>query len=123
MLTFRALGDWVDDTVSAPDAHDHRPVHMRGTIRANRARSPVVIRLEVDGVATEHIFAPKGWQSDGASIGTIRVPVTPGKHHVEVRLVSGPGSAPAVWSGGFVAHRARLVVLTYEPGLGFRLEE
>lgn len=38
----------------------------------------------------EKIFAAKGLKSDGASVGEMRVPLTPGPHEVTVRLLTQP---------------------------------
>jgi ferredoxin len=124
VLTFRAFGDWVDATTVSAAAQDTRPIHMRAATHTNRTRSPVVVRLAIDGAEQEHVFRPKGLQSDGASLGEIRVPLPPGPHRLRVSLATRPGTeAPRTeWAGEIVAGRGRLVVLAFEPGTGFRLE-
>lgn len=124
VLTFRAFGDWVDATTVAAAAQDNLPVHMRAAVHVNRSRAPVVVRLTVDGAAQEQVFRPKGLQSDGASIGELRLPLAPGAHRIAVSLATREGAdAPRTeWSGEVVARRGRLVVLAFEPGTGFRLE-
>lgn len=124
VLTFRAFGDWVDASTVSAAAQDNRPVHMRAAVHVNRTRSPVVVRLVVDGAAQEHVFRPKGLKSDGASIGELRLPLAPGAHRITVSLATRPGDdAPRTeWSGEVTATRGRLVVLAFEPGTGFRLE-
>jgi ferredoxin len=123
VFTFRAFGDWVDAGMSAAAAD--RPVHMRAAVHANRTRLPVVVRLEIDGVGEELAFRPKGLKSDGASIGELRRPLPPGPHRLSVRLATQPGpEAPAeAWSAEVVAERGRLIVVSFEPGVGFRRED
>jgi ferredoxin len=125
VLTFHAFGDWLhDDAPAAGPAVDNRPVHMRVPVRTNRERSPVFIRVEVDGIAREHIYRPKGLKSDGASVGELRLPLTPGAHRIAVSLATRPGAeAPRqTWSGEIIAQEGRLAVLTFEAGVGFRRE-
>ncbi len=124
VLTFRAFGDWVDDTTVSAAAQDHRPIHMRAATHVNRARSSVVVRVANDGVEQEHVFRPKGLKTDGASIGEIRLPLAPGPHRIGLTLATRPGAeAPAQrWEQQITAECARLVVVSYEPGTGFRLE-
>lgn len=122
VFSFSAQGDWLSGATAAlprPE-DDRRPVHMRTAQPAKRTRLPVRVRLEVDGEVQEHVFQPKGLKSDGASVGELRVPLTPGTHRVAVSLVT--GVATQQWQAEVVAQARRLTVLTYEPGHGFRLE-
>jgi len=127
IFTFRALGGRVADAtaVTAPaDGHDDRPIHMRAMVPAGRARTAVVVSVEVDGRSEQRIFQPKGVKSDGASVGEWRVSLTPGTHRVVVTLASGAGlDAPQQkWAGEVQAIHGRLVVLSFDPAEGFRLE-
>lgn len=124
VLTFHAFGDWLHDDAPVAPTVDNRPIHMRVAVRTNRERSPVFIRVEVDGVAREHIYRPKGLRSDGSSVGELRLPLAPGAHRVTVSLATRPGAdAPQqTWSGEITAREGRLAVLTFEAGVGFRRE-
>ncbi|MBI2814020.1 MAG: cytochrome b N-terminal domain-containing protein [Opitutae bacterium] len=126
VFTFRAYGEWISGAAAAlPDpAHDTRPVHMRTAQPARRNRTPVVVRIEVDGRAEERVFQPKGFKSDGASVGEMRVPLTPGAHQVSVSVATRrEAGAPArTWSAEVRALPGRLTVLTLEAGGGFQLE-
>jgi hypothetical protein len=93
---------------------------MRTAQPAKRTRLPVTVRLEVDGQLQEHVFQPKGLKSDGASVGEVRVVLTPGAHQVAVSLLT--GAATQQWQAEVEAQARRLTVLSYEPGHGFRLE-
>jgi hypothetical protein len=124
LLTFRAFGDWLDATTVSAAAQDNRPVHMRAATHVNRSRAPVVVRLVVDGAAQEQVFRPKGLQSDGASIGELRLPLAPGSHRIAVSIATREGAETPrnEWSGEVIVQRGRLVVLAFEPGTGFRVE-
>ncbi len=122
VFSFRAHGDWLDATTQA--AADDRPVHMRAAMHTNRSRAPVTVRLELDGHAEEHVFQPKGFKSDGASIGELRRPLAVGAHTLRLSVSTAPGaeSAAQVWEVSFTAEPGRLVVISFEPGTGFRRE-
>ncbi len=126
IFTFRANGDWLSGAaVALPDpAHDPRPIHMRTAQPADRARSAVTVRLEIDGHAQEHVFRAKGFKSDGASVGELRVPLAPGAHRVAVSLTtSTAGDAkPQTWAAEIQTEARHLQVLSYEPAHGFLLE-
>ena len=123
VFTFRAYGDWISGAAAAlPDpAHDTRPIHMRTAQPARRNRLPVVVRIEVDGRAQERVFQPKGFKSDGASVGEMRVPLAPGAHRVKVSLATSSAARPQNWAGEIQAQPRRLIVLSSEAGGGFQL--
>ncbi len=125
IFTFRANGDWLSGAALAlPDpANDKRPVHMRTALPAQRTRAPVTVRLLVDGRAQEHVFRPKGFKSDGSSVGELRVPLTSGSHHLTVSIATSVDTTTTrTWSGKVEARLRRLTVLSYEPGHGFQFE-
>jgi F420-non-reducing hydrogenase iron-sulfur subunit len=73
------------------------PVHMRKARKCERARSPVRLRVHVDGQpVVESSFAPSGLWSDGPSVAIERVPVELGEHTVRVEIGDGPD--PGEWS-------------------------
>lgn len=122
VFTFRAYGDFRDETTVA--AKDNRPPHMRAAMRANRSRSPVTVRFTLDGREEVRVFKPKGLKSDGASIGEFRVPLAPGTHTVTLSLsTAADGQAEAqTWTETVTAEPGRLVVVAFEPGVGFHRE-
>jgi ferredoxin len=123
VLTFRAYGDWLDHATEGVAAQDARPVHMRAATHVNRSRAPVTVQLSVDGRVEEYVFRPKGLQSDGASIGELRVPLAPGVHDVSIAVRTGAaGAPPALWRESVVTEAGQLVVISYEPGTGFTRE-
>lgn len=126
VFTFRTYGEWVSGAAVplVDPAQDTRPVHMRTAQPAKRTRSPVIVRLEVDGRIEEHAYQPKGFKSDGTSVGELRVALTPGVHRITVSVATSPD--PAVgrqsWSQEINARAGRLTVLTLESGSGFQFE-
>lgn len=126
VFAFRANGDWLSGGLQAPvdPALDTRPVHMRVAAPVERTRSPVTVRVEIDGQVREQTVRPKGLQADGASAGELRVTLAPGPHRIAVSVVTSPDAAgvPVTWSGQVEARPGRIAVLSYEPGHGFELE-
>jgi len=123
IFTFRAYGDWVSGAAAAlPDpAHDTRPVHMRAAQPMQRTRSPVIVQLDVDGRLEEHTFRAKGFTSDGASVGELRVLLTPGAHRLSVKVAthSDPTAPRQTWTAEVTARPGRLSVLTLDSSRGF----
>ncbi len=123
VFTFRAYGEWVSGQAAAlPDpALDRRPVHMRTAQPTERTRSPVSVQLDVDGRTQVHVFRPKGFKSDGASVGELRLPLTPGRHRVTVSVATArnPDAARQTWSAEIDAQLGRLAVLSLEGNRGF----
>ena len=123
VFTFRAYGEWLSGAAAAlPDpAHDTRPVHMRTAQPAERTRSPVLVQVIVDGRTQEHVFRPKGFKSDGASVGELRVLLTPGPHQIEVSVATqrDPGIPRQIWTAEVTAVPGRLAVLSLEANRGF----
>ncbi|MBS0663829.1 MAG: cytochrome b N-terminal domain-containing protein [Verrucomicrobia bacterium] len=127
VFTFREYGAWLAGAPAAvPDpAHDQRPIHMRVAMPAQRTRSPVTVRLVIDGRAEEHVFRPKGLKSDGFSVGELRVPLSPGRHAVSVSVATSPD--PTVprreWQAEVEARPGRLSVLSLEANGGFQFDQ
>lgn len=124
VFTFRAYGEWIDGTVATAAAQDDRPVHMRGILPTKRTRSPVVVSVEIDGERQEQVFAAKGLQSDGDSVGEIRRKISPGPHQVTVLVGThaDPTNVPYRWSGVIHGQARHYHVLSYETSTGFKLE-
>jgi ferredoxin len=124
VFTFRTYGEWISGAVAAPldPSLDKRPVHMRTAGPAQRTRSPVTVRINVDGKTQERLFRPKGFKSDGASVGEMRVSLAPGVHRVTVEVVTARSteSKSQVWSTEFSAQERRLSVLSLDGGQEFK---
>ena len=124
VFTFRALGSRVPVNTPGATVRDDRPIHMRATVPAGRTRTAVVVRLEVDGRNEQRVYRPKGLQSDGASVGEWRVPLTSGRHRITVSVAAGEvADAPRQdWSAEIDSLPGRLVVLSFDSTGGFQLE-
>lgn len=63
------------------------PPQMRAPLDCPRERSPVQVRVELDGKAViDEAFAPAGLKRDGASAGYRRLPIAAGRHELRVQL-------------------------------------
>jgi len=63
------------------------PANMRAPLDCPRERSPVIVRVELDGAELYHeTFAPSGLSRDGASTGYRRVPIAAGRHRVRAQF-------------------------------------
>ncbi len=123
VLSFKVFGEPETEATIDPREEAGRPVHMRGRSTAKPRRSPVTVRLTVNGDAEERIFTGKGISRDGPAIGEWRLPLTSGFHEIQVEILPGPDADPLVWHHRFEARERRLHVLTHEPGDGFRWED
>lgn len=71
-----------------------KPAHMRRPVECTRERSPVRMRILVDGAAVvERSYRPSGLFNDGASIAIERLPVSAGTHTVRVEIADRAGEA------------------------------
>jgi coenzyme F420-reducing hydrogenase delta subunit/Pyruvate/2-oxoacid:ferredoxin oxidoreductase delta subunit len=98
------------------------PVHMRQPQIVERSRSPVRLRVRVDGVEIHlRAYAPSGIWQDGNSIGLHRFRLAPGRHRVEVQL--GETTDPDEWTHATAADvesvEGRRAVLTFDRDEGF----
>ncbi len=63
------------------------PVHLRAEQDCDRERSPVHIRVEIDGqLLHDEVVAPAGLRKDGASSTYRRLPIAAGEHHLKVMI-------------------------------------
>jgi hypothetical protein len=70
-----------------PEELAKRPANMRAPLDCPRERSPVIVRVEVDGAElVNETFAPSGLSRDGASTGYRRVPIAAGRHRVRAQF-------------------------------------
>ena len=121
VFSFKVFGARIAAAETRDDAGT--PVHMRGAPREKPRRSPVRVRLSVDGRMAEREFEAKGISNDGPAIDVWRERLAPGPHEVEIEIVGGARDEPAPrWSGRIEARERRLHVVTYDPAEGFRLE-
>ncbi len=70
-----------------PEELARRPANMRAQLECPRERSPVIVRVELDGEElVNESFAPSGLARDGSSTGYRRLPIRAGQHHVRVQF-------------------------------------
>ena len=70
-----------------PDELARMSPQMRTPLDCPRERSPVVVRVELDGRAViDAAFPPAGFRRDGASAGYRRLPIRAGAHTLRVQL-------------------------------------
>jgi hypothetical protein len=94
---------------------------MRTAQPTERTRSPVIVQIEVDGRSEEHVFHPKGFKSDGSSVGELRRPLTPGPHRITVSVATqrDPLAPRRTWTAVVTAQPGRLSVLALDANQGF----
>jgi hypothetical protein len=98
-----------DCRTRTPEELAKMPPQMRAPLDCPRERSPVVVRVELDGRAViEESFAPAGLNKDGASAGYRRLPIRAGQHTLRVQL------SDDARASGFPFERTEL--LTVAPG-------
>lgn len=123
VFSFKALGDRMKADELDAAAEAAKPVHMRGRSTEKPRRSPVIVRVTVDGATQERVYRAKGISEDGPALDEWRQPIAIGEHAVAIELVTGPEAAPRRWEGTVRAEERRLHVITFEPESGFRVEE
>lgn len=70
-----------------PEELARLPPHLRTPTECPRERSPVRVRVELDGVAViDSAFPPAGLAGDGAAAGYRRLPVPAGTHELKVQV-------------------------------------
>ncbi len=63
------------------------PANMRAQLDCPRERSPVTVRLVLDGrTLYDESFAPSGLSRDGAASGYRRLPISAGRHRIRVEF-------------------------------------
>jgi hypothetical protein len=76
-----------DCRARTPEELAKMPPQMRAPLDCPRERSPVLVRVELDGRAViDDSFPPAGLRKDGASAGYRRLPIQAGQHTLRVQL-------------------------------------
>ncbi|MSU34265.1 MAG: hydrogenase iron-sulfur subunit [Pedosphaera sp.] len=95
--------------------------HMRAQVNVTRQRTPVRLRVHVNGqIVFDQSFQPKGLSKDGPSIAVVRLPVSLGPHPVRVELAD--TADPNVWTKqwsetvSFESNRTRVVLFDTKAG-------
>jgi hypothetical protein len=90
----------------SPEELAKMPPQMRTQADCPRERSPVRVRVELDGIAVvDTSFPPAGLSRDGASAGYRRLPVPAGTHELRVQVNDDARRS------GFIYERAERVAI------------
>lgn len=110
-----------DCRTRTPEELSRMPPQMRAPLDCPRERSPVVVRVELDGRSViDESFSPAGLNRDGASAGYRRLPIRAGQHTLRVQL------SDDVRQSGFPYERTevlnvvpgQIVLIDFNPGKG-----
>lgn len=87
-LSFRHPGKTVADCRErTPEELAKMPPQLRAQSDCPRERSPVKVRVELDGkLLFTETYAPAGLRQDGAASGYFRMPIPAGEHEVRVQF-------------------------------------
>jgi ferredoxin len=121
VFSFRLLSERVEAGVIDAAADAAKPIHMRGRPTTKPHRTPVLVKLMIDGVAHERRFRAKGISEDGPALDEWRQPLAPGPHAIVIEIIAGTATTFR-WSAEIDAQPRRLHVVTFEPDAGFRVE-
>ncbi len=100
---------------------EKRLPHMRAQVNVSRERSSVRLRVQIDDKPVfDQSFKPKGLAKDGPSIGTVRLPITAGTHHIRVGLEDGAATHEWDQSVAFEPNGIRVVTFDAKSGFAFQ---
>lgn len=87
-LSFRHPGKIATDCrARTPEELEKLPLHLRTEMDCERERSPVQVRVELDGdLLFDRVYEPAGLRRDGASAGYFRMPIPVGEHEIRVQV-------------------------------------
>ncbi len=87
-LSFRHPGQFATDCrARTPEELAKLPPQLRAQMDCPRERSPVHVRVELDGkMLYDETFQPAGLRRDGAASGYRRLPIPAGEHLLRVQL-------------------------------------
>lgn len=87
-LSFRHPGKILADCRQrTPEELAKIPANMRAELDCPRERSPVRVRVQLDGKPLyDEVFAPAGLSRDGAATGYRRLPIAAGEHQLRVQI-------------------------------------
>src|SRR5690606_19713003 len=87
-LSFRHPGQIATDCRKrTPEELAKLPPQLRAEMECDRERSPVQVRVELDGqLLFDRVYEPAGLRRDGASSGYFRMPIPVGEHNIRVQV-------------------------------------
>ena len=124
VVSFHHAGAVMEPRKLTKEELDKRLPHMRAQVTVGRQRAPVRLRVQVDGqIVLDRSFAPKGLSHDGASVGLVRLPVSPGAHAVRVEIADtvDPDAWTRRWSEAVTFETNWNRVLLFDTKTGFSL--
>ena len=90
VVSFNHKGALVEPRKLSAEELAKRLPHMRAQASVTRQRSPIRVRVSVDGQPLfDQSFTPKGISKDGPSVGTFRKHIVPGEHRISVEIADG----------------------------------
>jgi len=95
--------------------------HMRAQVNVTRQRSPVRLRVHVDGRQVfENAYTPKGVSKDGPSVAVARLPVSAGVHEVRVEISDNAQTDTWTrWTNSIAFDEKRTRVVLFDTKAGF----
>lgn len=124
IVSFNHAGAILEPKKLTREELEKRLPHMRAQVNVSRQRAAVRLRVTVDrAVVFLDSFAPRGLQNDGPSIAVARLPVTAGKHFVEVALAdtADPDQWTKTWSAEVEFKENENRVVLFDSKAGFTL--
>lgn len=97
------------------------PPNMRTSAECPRARSPVAVRVELDGKPIiDDSYAPAGLSKDGASAAYRRMPIPTGEHQLHVRINDDKNVQGYTHDRAFALNvkPGQIVLIDFQPELG-----
>ncbi|MBA4150380.1 MAG: cytochrome b N-terminal domain-containing protein [Verrucomicrobia bacterium] len=87
VVSFNHRGDVMQERTLTQEERDKLLPHMRAQVSISREKTPVHLRITVNGnIVWDQAYAPGGLSKDGPSVATVRLPVRPGAHAVKVQI-------------------------------------
>lgn len=104
-----------------PEELAKMPPQMRAPMDCPRERSPVTVRVELDGqTVIDAVFPPAGLRKDGASAGYRRLPISAGRHTLRVQLNDDARRSdfPYERAATLQVRPGQIVLVDFNPGKG-----
>ncbi len=124
VVSFNHSGAIVNARKLTPEERAKRLPHMRAQVNVARERTPVRLRVQVDGQTVfDDSFQPKGLSKDGPSIAVTRLPIAAGQHSVHVELADtiDANAWTKQWSEKVSFESNRTRVILFDTKAGFTL--
>jgi hypothetical protein len=97
VVSFNHQGRLLQERALTQEELDKRLPHMRAQFQVTREKSPVRLRVTMNGrTVWEESYPPKGLSRDGPSIALVRLPVSAGIHEIKIDLADSPD--PELWT-------------------------